>query len=66
WRFEPTGLLFALAASAPLVPLLDRLFPGTRYSWARPTAVPAQPPQPTLSPVRSSAFDVPALERSSP
>lgn len=30
---EPQGLLFALAACAPLVPLLDRLLPGTRYEW---------------------------------
>ena len=31
--FRPTGLLFALAAAAPLVPILDRLLPARRYRW---------------------------------
>lgn len=33
WAWEPDGLLFALAAAAPTVPLLDRLFPARRYRW---------------------------------
>lgn len=31
--FRPNGLLWALAAAAPLVPVLDRLLPGRRYRW---------------------------------
>ena len=31
--FEPNALLFALAASAPLVPLIDRFLPGRRFEW---------------------------------
>jgi Na+-transporting NADH:ubiquinone oxidoreductase subunit NqrB len=31
--FEPQGMLYALAACAPLVPLLDRLLPGPRHRW---------------------------------
>lgn len=31
WR--PNGLLWSLALAAPLVPLLDRLLPGTRHTW---------------------------------
>ncbi len=32
--FRTNGLLWSLAASAPLVPLIDRLLPGERYEWA--------------------------------
>ena len=32
--FRPNGLLWALAACAPLVPVLDRLLPGERYAWS--------------------------------
>lgn len=35
-RFEPQAILFALAACAPLVPLLDRLLPGARHQWRAP------------------------------
>ena len=34
--YRPTGLLLSLACLAPLVPLLDRLLPGTTYRWPRP------------------------------
>lgn len=34
--FEPAAPLFALAACAPLVPLLDRLLPGERFTWNAP------------------------------
>jgi enediyne biosynthesis protein E5 len=34
--FRPNGLLWALFALTPLVPLFDRLFPAKRYAW--PTA----------------------------
>jgi Na+-translocating ferredoxin:NAD+ oxidoreductase RnfD subunit len=32
--FRTNGLLWSLAACATLVPLIDRLVPGTRYAWA--------------------------------
>ncbi len=35
--YRINGFLWALAACAPLVPLLNRLFPGTTYQWRRPT-----------------------------
>ena len=31
--YEPNALLFALAASAPLTPFLDRVLPGRRFEW---------------------------------
>ena len=31
--YEPNALLFALAASAPAVPLIDRFLPGRRFEW---------------------------------
>jgi len=36
--FKPSGPVWALVALSPLVPLMDRLFPGRRYEWTRPTA----------------------------
>ncbi|HYU31873.1 MAG TPA: RnfABCDGE type electron transport complex subunit D [Thermoanaerobaculia bacterium] len=42
--YRPNGLLLSLAFLSPLVPLLDRLLPGTRYAWRRsPTPVLAEP-----------------------
>jgi hypothetical protein len=35
--FRPNGPLWGLIACAALVPLLDYLFPGSRYHWSRPT-----------------------------
>jgi Na+-translocating ferredoxin:NAD+ oxidoreductase RnfD subunit len=36
--FRTNGMLWALAAASPLVPILDRLLPATRYAWPhRPT-----------------------------
>lgn len=34
--FVPNGFLWALFGSAPLVPLLDRLWPGRRHAWLEP------------------------------
>lgn len=34
--FKPNGPLWGLIACSPLVPLLDRLFPGVRYDWPKP------------------------------
>jgi len=35
--FTPNGPLWGLIASAPLVPIIDRMFPGLRYDWSRST-----------------------------
>ena len=34
--FSTNGLLWSLAACSPLVPLIDRLVPGSRYAWTSP------------------------------
>ena len=34
---QPNGPLLGLIACSPLVPILDRLSPGTRYDWFKPT-----------------------------
>ena len=31
--FRTNGLLWSLAAFSPLVPVLDRVLPGSRYHW---------------------------------
>ncbi|WP_455378364.1 RnfABCDGE type electron transport complex subunit D [Petrachloros mirabilis] len=33
--FKPNGPLWALIACSPLVPLIDWMFPGTRYEWSK-------------------------------
>jgi len=35
--FKPNGPLWGLIACSPLVPLIDWLFPGTRYQWSKPS-----------------------------
>ncbi|MGQ0810002.1 MAG: RnfABCDGE type electron transport complex subunit D [Nitrospiraceae bacterium] len=35
--FRPNGPLWGLMVCSCLVPLLDRLFPGSRYDWSRPS-----------------------------
>ncbi len=35
--FKPNGPLWGLIVCSPLVPLLDRMFPGPRYDWFKPT-----------------------------
>jgi enediyne biosynthesis protein E5 len=35
--FRPNGPLWGLIACSPIVPLLDRLFPGVRYNWSAPS-----------------------------
>lgn len=46
--FKPNGPLWGLIACSPLVPVLDRLFPGVRYDWSKPTTgyAPAAVPLP--------------------
>ncbi len=41
--FRTNGLLWSLAAFAPVVPLIDRWLPGSRYDWAsKPTPSPTR------------------------
>jgi enediyne biosynthesis protein E5 len=35
WLFRTNGLLWSLAACSMLVPLIDRIVPGSRYAWPR-------------------------------
>ena len=42
--YRPNGPLWALAACAPFVPLLDRVLPGTRHAWSGGIP-PAAPPR---------------------
>lgn len=35
--FRPNGPLWGLIVCSPLVPLIDRLFAGSRYDWSRPS-----------------------------
>jgi Na+-transporting NADH:ubiquinone oxidoreductase subunit NqrB len=39
--YQPHGPIFALIATAPLVPVIDYLFRGTSYRWARFVTAPA-------------------------
>jgi Na+-translocating ferredoxin:NAD+ oxidoreductase RnfD subunit len=35
--FRPNGPLWGLLICSPLVPLVDRMSPGLRYDWSRPS-----------------------------
>jgi Na+-translocating ferredoxin:NAD+ oxidoreductase RnfD subunit len=35
--FKPNGPLWGLIVCSPFVSLLDRMFPGARYDWSKPT-----------------------------
>ncbi len=60
--YRPNGLLLSLAFLSPLVPLLDRLLPGDRYSWARAgRATPVHVPS-----IEPSLEESPAMRRSLP
>ena len=37
--FRPNGLVWALFLCTPLVPLIDRLWPGERFEWRAPPAL---------------------------
>jgi len=41
--YRPNGLLWSLVALSPLVPLIDRLWPGRRYTWSARTHAPENP-----------------------
>lgn len=36
--YRPHGILWGLLVCSPLVPLIDRRLPGSRYDWSRPSA----------------------------
>ncbi|HUP25356.1 MAG TPA: DUF2330 domain-containing protein [Thermoanaerobaculia bacterium] len=67
--YRPGGLVWSLFFCAPLVPLLDRLLPGERYSWRAPvvgsrqgTGNSSSPPQPNFVPeVPMSTKPVPVV-----
>jgi Na+-transporting NADH:ubiquinone oxidoreductase subunit NqrB len=42
--FRTNGLLWSLAACSMAVPLIDRLLPGTQYSWSSPRSIPVHTP----------------------
>jgi len=48
--FKPNGPLWALIVCSPLVPLINWMFPGTRYEWSKPSSnsVSVAIPIPTL------------------
>jgi Na+-transporting NADH:ubiquinone oxidoreductase subunit NqrB len=53
--FKPNGPLWGLIACSPLVPFLDRMFPGARYDWSKPTtghAILSSPTSLSLQPQR--------------
>lgn len=52
--FRPNGLIWSLAALAPLVPLIDRLLPGRRYRWPGRAGSKARAAIRRVLPVRSS------------
>jgi Na+-translocating ferredoxin:NAD+ oxidoreductase RnfD subunit len=71
--FRPNGLIWSLAALAPLVPVLDRVLPGRRYRWPGTAAVPAAAlpavalptePAPAASPLAMPVSPTVSLERS--
>lgn len=55
WQFllyKPNALIWALFIATPLVPLLDRLLPASRFSWCAPSASPL-PDKPCRAPTLS-------------
>ena len=54
--FRTNGLLWSLALSAVLVPLLDWFLPGPRYRWLSPA--PSDPSAPTQTPTHDENSDL--------
>jgi Na+-transporting NADH:ubiquinone oxidoreductase subunit NqrB len=48
--FRTNGIIWSLALCAPLVPVLDRLLPGRRFSWADAAVLPLLRSRRTPSP----------------
>lgn len=61
--FKPNGPLWGLIVCAPLVPLMDYVFPGSRYHWTPPSTGRSTHtdliPVSVLSPVLSPTKEVP-------
>ncbi len=55
--YRPNGLLWALVALSPIVPVLDRVLPGKRYAWPSRNVVPVR----AWVPARAAAALVVAL-----
>jgi len=55
--FRTNGLLWSLACSSLLVPLIDRLLPGSRYAWPGRHSLPPEDvshaPTPVSRPVHA-------------
>lgn len=45
--FRTNGVIWSLAMCSPLVPILDRVLPGTRFSWADAAVLPLVRRQPS-------------------
>ena len=60
--FRTNGLLWALAAAAPLVPVIDLLLPAARYRWGTPAAAPVR----RVTPAPALHLVQPTLGRSQP
>jgi Na+-translocating ferredoxin:NAD+ oxidoreductase RnfD subunit len=52
--YRPHGILWGLLVCSPLVPLIDCLFPGSRYDWCKPSSGTFSSPIPTSLLVPSS------------
>jgi Na+-transporting NADH:ubiquinone oxidoreductase subunit NqrB len=54
--FRPHGPLWALLFCSPLVPLIDRCFPGSGYDWSKPSTgnLPATDSAPVFAPLTIS------------
>jgi Na+-transporting NADH:ubiquinone oxidoreductase subunit NqrB len=65
--FRPNALIWALFLATPVVPLLDRLFPGEGFSWRAPEAgrpIPLRACATSCIPSTAVAEDWPARARS--
>jgi enediyne biosynthesis protein E5 len=50
--YKPNGPLWGLILCSPLVPFFDRVLPGVRYDWSRPTADRSHLPVPLSLPLQ--------------
>jgi Na+-transporting NADH:ubiquinone oxidoreductase subunit NqrB len=62
--FRPNALIWALFLATPLVPLLDRLFPGQGFSWRGRGSNPLRACGTSCIPPQAAAEDSPAPARS--
>jgi enediyne biosynthesis protein E5 len=56
--FRTNGVIWALALCAPLVPVLDRVLPGRRFSWTEAAVLPLVPILGRLRRTPSPALDL--------